>query len=92
MKSMADRRNRRPKKGIHKWEPQVGNLVLSKCQPVSEAVKGVTSKFMCPFESPWRISGVILPSAFEISSFEGKIRGIFNKQEINGRLRVRSCN
>jgi hypothetical protein len=88
MKSKADRRNKRRKKGIHKWEPQLGDLVLSKCQPVSEAVKGVTSKFMRPFEGPWRISRVVPPSAFEISSLEEKIRGIFNKEALKPYLQA----
>jgi hypothetical protein len=82
MKPKADRRNKRRKKVIHKWKPQVGDLVLSKCQPVSEAIKGVTSKFMGPFEGPWLILRVIPPSDFEISSLEAEIRGIFSKQAL----------
>ena len=40
------------KRGQHEWKPQGGDLVLSRCQPVSEAAKGVTSKFTRPYEGP----------------------------------------
>jgi hypothetical protein len=59
----------------------VGDLVLSRSQPLSKAAKGVTSKFMRPYEGPWRITKII-PSSYEISSSSGKVRGVFHKQAL----------
>jgi hypothetical protein len=56
MKLKAGRRKKRQKRGQHEWKPQVGDLVLCQCQPVSEAAKGMTSKFMRPIEGLWHIT------------------------------------
>lgn len=66
MKLKAFRRKKHQKRGQHEWKPQVGDLVPYRCQPVSEAAKGVTSKFTRPYEGPWRITKLIPPSSYEI--------------------------
>ena len=63
MQLKAGRRKKRQKRGQHEWGPQVGDFVLSGCQPVSEAAKGVTSEFARPYEGPWRITKLIPPSS-----------------------------
>jgi hypothetical protein len=82
MRMKADKRRERRKRGEHEWAPQSGVLVLSRCKPLSEAAKGKTSKFMRPYEGPWHISKIIPPSSYEISSPDGKVRGIFHKQAL----------
>lgn len=79
MKERAVKRNKNQKTGRTHWEPKVNDLVLAKRQIVSDASAGVTSKFMHIFDGPWTISKIIPPSAYELSSPEGKVRGVFNK-------------
>jgi transposase InsO family protein len=48
MKLKADKRNKKRKTGRTRWKPRLQELVLMKCQPVSDAVQGITSKFQRP--------------------------------------------
>lgn len=82
MKSKASRRLEGQKRGLYKWEPQIGDLVLCRCHPVSEALKGVNGKFSRPCENPWRITKRIPPYSFEVSGVDGKLRGVFHKQAL----------
>jgi hypothetical protein len=79
MKLKADRRKKRQKEDQHEWKPQVGDLVLSRYHPFSEAAKGVASKFMRPYEGPRRITKIIPPS-YDISSLNSRVRELFHKQ------------
>ena len=87
MKKKATERKRKRKCRRTKWEPQLREEVLLKCQPISDAAVGVTAKFFRPFSGPWFITKIIPPSAYEISDKEGKIRGIFNKAALKRYLR-----
>jgi hypothetical protein len=87
MKKKAAERMRRRKCKRTKWEPQLREEVLLKCQPTSDATVGETAKFFRPFTCPWFITKIIPPSAYEISDKEGKIRGIFNKAALKRYLR-----
>jgi hypothetical protein len=49
---------------------------------MSDATRGVTSKFIRPYEGPYVITDVLSPSIFEISDLSGKARGRFNKQSL----------
>jgi len=57
----------------------VSEKVLVRAQPTSDAVVGVTAKFIHPYEGPYRISRVIPPSTYELSTTDGKVAGEFNK-------------
>jgi hypothetical protein len=48
MKMKAERRKGRRKLGKHRWDPQVGDMVLVKPEAVSDAVAGITKKFIHP--------------------------------------------
>ena len=48
MKLKSGRKKKRRKRGQKEWEPQMGDLFLSRRQPFSEAAKGVTR----PYEGP----------------------------------------
>jgi hypothetical protein len=49
-----------------------------KCQHASDAVQGITSKFLRPYEGPFQIQRKINPAIYELFDMEGKLRGFFN--------------
>jgi len=65
-------------------------LVLSRCQPVSEAARGVTSKFAKPYEGPRYVTKIIPLSSYEISSANDKVCGVFHKQALKPYQEVQS--
>jgi hypothetical protein len=77
MKLKAEKRNLNRRTGRTQWKPKIGDLVIVKCQPASDAVQGVTSKFQRPYEGPYSISREVNPAIFQLSDPEGRIRGIF---------------
>jgi hypothetical protein len=66
MRKRALAREKRRKRGKANWEPQLQERVLVKVQPVSDAIKGITSKFMNVYEGPYFISKVLNNSAYEV--------------------------
>jgi hypothetical protein len=74
------KRNKRGKNGSSKWKPQVGYLVLAKCQAVSDAADGITKKFARPYDGPWKFTQVINPTACEVADEQGKITNAFNQK------------
>lgn len=82
MKAKALERKKKRKMGIAKWNPQLSDKVLVRCQPVSNAAQGVTGKFIRPYEGPYVITRIIPPSVYEISGNNGKVRGQFNKHSL----------
>jgi hypothetical protein len=93
----AEKRNKGGKNYFSKWKPQVGNLVLAKCQAVSDAVDGITKKFVRPYDGPWKVTRVINPPTYEVANEQGKITMVTRKQLnlicrlMNKKIR-RSCN
>jgi len=67
------RRERRKTRGT-----KVKERVLVRAQPASDAVVGVTAKFVHPYEGPYIISRVIPP--YELLATCGKVRGEFDKK------------
>ena len=51
------------------------NEVLIKTQPRSEAVKGITAKFMYLYEGPFVTSRILGYSAYEVRDERGKVCG-----------------
>jgi hypothetical protein len=51
-------------------------------QPSSDAIAGVTGKFMRPYKGPYMISKVIPPSTVEVCDRNGKFKGQFNFKSI----------
>jgi len=49
---------------------------------MSDAIKGVTSKFMHVFEGPYIITRLLDHSAYELKDENGKLRGEFNKKQL----------
>jgi hypothetical protein len=78
MKLKAEKRNKKRRTGRTQWKPELKELVVVKCQPASEAVQGITSKFQRPYEGPYLIQRMINTAIFELSDTEGRIGGIFN--------------
>jgi hypothetical protein len=78
MRMRAEERKIKRRAGGTRWKPQLQDKVLVKCQPTSDAAQGVTGKFRRPYEGPFRISKIIIPSIYEVSDDHGKLRGQFN--------------
>ena len=49
---------------------------------MSDAIKGMTSKFMHVFEGPYIITMLLDHSAYEMRDERGKLRGEFNKKQL----------
>jgi hypothetical protein len=82
MRQKAAVRERRQKKGNVIWTPKLNDKVLVRTQPMSDAIKGVTSKFMHVFEGPYLITRILDHSAYELRDESGKLRGEFNKKQL----------
>ena len=80
MKEKAAKRNKRGKNSSSKWKPQVGDLVLAKCQAVSDAADGITKKFVRPYDGPSKVTRVKNPTTFEIADEQGKVTKVFNQK------------
>jgi len=61
---------------------QAYEKVLVRTQPMSDAVKGMTAKFMHVFEGPYIITKLLDHSAYELKDGSGKLRGEFNKKQL----------
>ena len=81
IKKRALAREKRCKRGNAEWKPELDEKVLVKTQPMSDAVRGITSKFQHFFQGPYRISKVLGHSAYELRDEQGKVRGEFNKKQ-----------
>jgi len=62
-KQKAAATERRWKKGIAIWTPKLNEKVLVRTPPMSDAIKGMTSKFMYVFEGPYKITKLLDHSA-----------------------------
>jgi hypothetical protein len=82
MKKKAIAREKRRKKGNAEWKPELNERVLIRTQPMSDAVRGITSKFLHLFQGPYVISKILDHSAYELKDEQGKIRGEFNKKQL----------
>ena len=58
------------------------NEVLIKTQPRSDAVKGITAKFIYLYEGSFIISRILGYSAYEVRDERGKECGEFNKKQL----------
>ena len=82
MKKRAMVRKERHMRRNAEWNPELNEKVLVKTQPISDAVRGTTSKFLHLFPGPYRISKVLDNSAYELRDEQGKVRGEFNKKQL----------
>jgi len=82
MKQKAAARKRRHKKGNAIWTPKLNEKVLVRKQPMSDAIKGMTSKYMHVFEGPYIITMLLDHSAYELKDERGKLRAEFNKKQL----------
>jgi hypothetical protein len=82
MKQKAATRERRHKKGNAIWTPKLNEKFLVRAQPMSDAIKRMTSKFMHVFEGPYIITKLLDHSAYELRDENGKLQGQFNKKQL----------
>jgi hypothetical protein len=82
MKQKIQKRRGKRKRGNYKWKPVMNEKVLVRTHHNSDAVAGVTGKFIRPFEGPYVVSRLIPPSTVEVRDDEGKFKGNFNWKSI----------
>jgi hypothetical protein len=82
IRKRAEAREKRRKRGNAKWEPELNEKVLVKTQPMSDAIRGISAKFMYLFEGPFRVNKILDHSVYELRDECGRIRGEFNKKQI----------
>jgi hypothetical protein len=82
MKEKTTKRNKRGKKSSSKWKLQVGDLVLAKCQALSDAVDCITKKFVRAYDGPWKVTRAINPTTYEVANEQVKITKVFNQKAI----------
>jgi hypothetical protein len=78
MKEKAFKREKRRKLGNSSWTPKLNDKVLVKSQPMSDAIKGMKSKFMLLYDGPFFISKLYPHSAYELMDENRKARGKFS--------------
>jgi transposase InsO family protein len=81
-KLKAENRRRKRQTGTRKWQPSLGELVLVKRQPISDAAQGITGKFQRPFEGPYTIKKMVPPAMYELCGQNGKLRGLFHLKHL----------
>jgi hypothetical protein len=81
MREKATKRNKR-KTGITKWDPKLGDMVLAKCQPVSDAAVGVTRKFGRVYDGHWKVVRIVAPPSYEETDVRENILKVFNKRAL----------
>jgi hypothetical protein len=82
MRKRAEARERWRKRGNAKRAPVINEKVLVKTQPISDAVRGLTAKFMDIYEGPFVISKHVGHETYQIGYERGKVRGEFNKRHL----------
>jgi hypothetical protein len=82
MKIRARKRQAKRKIGRTVWQPNIGDAVLVKSQPVSDASLGITGKFHPAYEGPYYIKRFIPPAMYELRGDTGKSRGLFNLKHL----------
>jgi transposase InsO family protein len=87
LKLKAHERKKRRKIGTTKWEPKVNDQILLRIQPTSDAARAISSKFVRPFEGPYKITEIIPSATFEIADMNGRVRDWFNKKALKPFLR-----
>jgi hypothetical protein len=75
-------RKKKKTKGQAHWTPKVNDKVLVRTELVSDAMAGITAKFLHPYEGPYVIAKVIPLSTFEVIEESGRVRGKFNKSSL----------
>jgi hypothetical protein len=57
-------------------------MLLMRTQSTSDAIKGMTSKFMHVFEGPYIITKLLDHSEYELKDESVKLRAEFNKKQL----------
>lgn len=60
----------------------IGDLVLVKTNPTSNASEGIAQKFCLLYEGPYRITNQHVPNVYEVTDLKGILRGHFNTNNL----------
>jgi hypothetical protein len=55
------------RRGLRKWDPEIGELVLVESGNHADASRAIIHNFQRPYEGPYVISKIVSPSIFEVS-------------------------
>jgi hypothetical protein len=77
-KEKAEKRKNQKKRGKFDWKPQVGDLVLVKGQPTSDAIRGIIGKFQRTYEGPFIIGEKISSGVYKLQTELGENKGLFH--------------
>jgi hypothetical protein len=78
VRKKAKKRKSKKGKDNFRWKPQIGDQVLVKSQPVSDASRGITGKFQRPYEGPFVVKEVVNVYLYKLQSKSGSIKGLFH--------------
>jgi hypothetical protein len=78
IKEKAEKRKNQRKKGRFEWTPQVGDLVLVRGQPTSDAVRGIIGKFQRAYEGPFIVGERINSGLYKLKTELGENKGLFH--------------
>jgi hypothetical protein len=77
IKEKAEKRKSQRKRGRFEWTSQVGELVLVKGQPTSDAIRGIIGKFQRTYEGPF-IIGERNSGLYKLQTELGENKGLFH--------------
>jgi hypothetical protein len=77
-KDKAEKRKDKRRKGRFEWKPEIGDLVLVRSQPVSDATRGIIGKFQRTYEGPFLIGEIINSGLYMLESELGESKGLFH--------------
>jgi hypothetical protein len=86
-KTQAEKRKTKKKRGKFEWKPQIGDLVLVRSQPISDANKGIIGKFQQTYEGPLMISEIVSSGLFRLKSESGANKGLFHRSHLKPYLK-----
>jgi hypothetical protein len=78
MKQRAEAKRNRRKNNHREWVPNIGDQVLVRGQPVSDAIQGITAKFQRPYVGPFSVQQSVNPYLYELVDENGTIKGLYH--------------
>jgi hypothetical protein len=78
MKQRAETKRNRRKNHRREWRPNIGDQVLVRCQPASDATQGITAKFQRPYLGPLIVKQSVNPYLYELMDERGIVKGLYH--------------
>jgi hypothetical protein len=78
MKQRAEAKRNKRKNNHREWVPNIGDQVLVKGQPVSDAIQGITAKFQRPYVGPFSVKQCVNPYIYDLVDENGTVKGLYH--------------